>query len=292
MKQLALQDEIAQKIRAYRNAQGAIEFGIPELEAVIVDGIPVGLHETVRSRAHELIENYMIAANISVTRFLNHHKLPTLRRIVKVPKRWGRIVSLAKSLGTDLPPNPDAKALRAFLLKQKVADPIAFPELSLAVVKLIGRGEYALGAPQGKGLVHFNLSELEYAHTTAPNRRYPDIIMQRILKAHLYGDPLPYSKEKLADLATHCTLKQADAEKVERRLSKCAAAMVMLKEMQRKYKAMVTGRTDRGTWVRLMEYPVEGKLVEGTKNLDVGDYLQVRLVRADPVLGHLDFGKV
>lgn len=289
IKQLALQDRIAQRIQAFRNAQGALEFGIAELQAVVVDGIPVGLQERTQNRAHKLIENYMIAANVCVTEFLHKNHLPTLRRVVKIPKRWNRIVSIAKILGEDLPAKPDPKALRAFLLRQKEKNPASFPELSLAVIKLIGRGEYILSSIHGRDLGHFNLAELEYAHTTAPNRRYPDVIMQRLLKSHLYGEPSPYTKSELASIAAHCTVKETDAEKVERRLVKCAAAMVLAKEIGRQYKAMVTGKTERGTWVRLMEFPVEGKLIQGGGDLDVGDYLQVKLVHVDVLKGYIDF---
>jgi VacB/RNase II family 3'-5' exoribonuclease len=289
VKQLALQDRIAQRIQAFRNAQGALEFGIAELQAVVVDGIPVGLQERTQNRAHKLIENYMIAANVCVTEFLHKNHLPTLRRVVKIPKRWNRIVSIAKILGEDLPAKPDPKALRAFLLRQKEKNPASFPELSLAVIKLIGRGEYILSSIHGKDLGHFNLAELEYAHTTAPNRRYPDVIMQRLLKSHLYGEPSPYTKSELAAIAAHCTVKESDAEKVERRLVKCAAAMVLAKEIGRQYKAMVTGKTERGTWVRLMEFPVEGKLVQGDRDLDVGDYLLVKLDHVDILKGFIDF---
>ena len=291
-KQLALQDKIAQRIEKSRDAQGALEFGIPELEPIIVDGLAVGLQERTHNRAHSLIENYMIAANVCVTKYLDQKQLPTLRRIVRTPKRWNRIVSLAKGLGEILPPKPNAKALRAFLLKRKEVEPLTFPELSLAVIKLIGRGEYVLGYSRSADLGHFNLAELEYAHTTAPNRRYPDVIMQRILKSELYGDKPPYTKNQLATIAAHCTLKEADAEKVERRMVKCAAAMVFSKQIGRQYKAMVTGVTDRGTWVRLMEVPVEGKLVQGGKDFDVGDYLEVKLVHVDVVKGHIDFHSV
>lgn len=292
IKQLALQDRLAVKIQAFRNTQGALEFGIGELEAVVVNGIPVGLQERAVNRAHKLIENYMIAANVCVTEFLHRHKLPTLSRVVKIPKRWNRIVSIAKILGEDLPPKPDPKALRAFLLRQKEQNSLSFPELSLAVIKLIGRGEYILSSTRAKDLGHFNLAELEYAHTTAPNRRFPDVIMQRLLKSHLYGEPHPYTKSELSAIAAHCTAKEADAEKVERRLAKCAAAMVLAKEIGRQFKAMVTGKTDRGTWVRLMEFPVEGKLMKGGCDLDVGDYLRVRLAHVDVLKGHIDFHQI
>jgi exoribonuclease II len=292
IKQLSLQDRIAVRIQEFRNSQGAMEFGSAELEAVVVNGIPVGLQERARNRAHKLIENYMIAANVCITEFLHQNNLPTLRRVVKTPKRWNRIVSFAKSLGENLPSKADPKALRAFLLSQKEKNPASFPELSLAIIKLIGRGEYILSSTHRRDLGHFNLAELEYAHTTAPNRRYPDVIMQRLLKSHLYGEPIPYSRHELAGLAVHCTTKEADAEKIERRLAKCAAAMVLSKEIGRHFKAMVTGKTDRGIWVKLMEFPVEGKLIKVGRDIDVGDYLEVSLVHVDVVKGHIDFHEI
>lgn len=287
-KQLALQDKIAQRILSFRNSLGSLEFGISELEAIVVDGIPVGLQERTRSRAHELIENFMIAANVCVTEYLHKKRIPTLRRVVRVPKRWSRIVALAKTLGEDLSSEPDPRALRVFLLNQKQKNPLSFSELSLAVIKLIGRGEYVLDTGT-KNLGHFNLAEREYAHTTAPNRRYPDVVMQRLLKSQIYGEKIPYTKEELSQLASHCTIKETDAEKVERRMVKCAAAMVLSNQIGRKFKAMVTGSTDRGTWVRLMEFPVEGKLIQGVRGLDVGDYLQVKLAHVDVLKGYIDF---
>ncbi|HSX26674.1 MAG TPA: RNB domain-containing ribonuclease [Chlamydiales bacterium] len=290
--QLELQDQIAQRIQAYRDQEGALVFAERELHAVIVNGIPVGLAEKTINRAHKLIENFMIAANVGVTRYLIEKKLPSIRRVVKTPKRWDRIVSLAKGLGDQLPVKPDARALRKFLLHQQKVNPSHFSHLSLAVIKLIGRGEYVLGKAGEKHLEHFNLAEVEYAHTTAPNRRYPDIIMQRILKSSLQGLPLPYSNGELTEMAAHCTQKEDDANKVERQLIKCAAAMILVKEIGKTFHAMVTGASPKGTWVRLLDPPVEGKLVKGFKGVDVGDYLTVRLERVDVMNGHIDFSRI
>jgi len=291
-KQLEIQDEIAQRIENFRNRQGALHFAEIELQPIVINGVAVGLEERISNRAHKLIENYMIAANVGVTRYLNKKNYPTLRRVVKTPKRWGRIVELAKDLGDELPSKPDVKALRAFLLKQERASPLQFPDLSLAIIKLIGRGEYVLGHPKEKHLGHFDLAELEYAHTTAPNRRFPDVVMQRIVKSSFQGKPSPYTDNELAEIAAHCTQKEDDATKVERRMVKCAAAMVLLKQIGHVFKAMVTGAGAKGTWVRLLDPPIEGKLVRGFENADVGDYLKVKLVHVDVVNGHIDFNRM
>lgn len=290
--QLILQDRLAQKIQQYRNREGALEFAEIKLQPIIVDGIPVGLEESGRNRAHKLIENFMIAANVSSTRFLKNQNLPTIRRVVKTPKRWDRIVSLAKDLGEELPSQPDPKPLRQFLLKKQAEAPLLFPDLSLAIIKLLGRGEYVLGLPGKPSPGHFDLAEQDYTHATAPNRRFPDLIMQRLLKSFLFKEKSPYTQDELAKLAMHCTKKEDDASKVERQLLKCAAAFVLEKEVGHKYDAMVTGASSKGTWVRLMTPPVEGKLVKGAEGVDVGDFLKVRLIHVDVKKGHIDFERI
>ncbi|MBU6447094.1 MAG: RNB domain-containing ribonuclease, partial [Verrucomicrobia bacterium] len=250
------------------------------------------LEEQQINRAHKLIENMMIAANVAATRFLKNRKLPTLRRVVKVPKRWDRIMQIAQDVGEKLPAQPDPKALRAFLLKQQAQAPLQFPDLSLAMIKLLGRGEYVLGLPGKPSPGHFDLSEHEYCHATAPNRRFADLIMQRLLKSALFQTEAPYSHKELADLAAHCTQKEDDADKVERRLIKCAAAAVMAKSLGHTFQAMVTGSAPKGTWVRLMQPPVEGKLVKGFEGVDVGDFLKVKLIHVDVTKGHIDFEAV
>lgn len=289
--QLLLQDRLAQQIHRYRNKRGALEFGEIQLQPVIVNGIPVGLEERGKNRAHLLIENYMIAANVAATRFLKNRRLPTLRRVVKTPKRWDRIVALAKDLGEELPGKPDPKALRQFLLKQQQTAPLQFPDLSLAIIKLLGRGEYVLGLPGKPSPGHFDLAEHEYTHATAPNRRFPDLIMQRLLKNALLHKGEAYPNEELAQLAAHCTQKEDDAAKVERRLMKCAAAVVLEKEVGRSFKAMVTGAAPKGTWVRLQTPPIEGKLIKGFEKVDVGDFIQVKLIHVDVRRGHIDFAR-
>jgi exoribonuclease-2 len=290
--QLTLQDSLAQKIQQFRNREGALEFAELKLQPVIVDGVPVGLEESGRNRAHKLIENFMIAANVASTRFLKNRNLPTIRRVVKTPKRWDRIIILAKDLGEELPSQPDVKALRQFLLKRQSEAPLIFPDLSLAIIKLLGRGEYVLGLPGKASPGHFDLAEQEYTHATAPNRRFPDLIMQRLLKSALFQTKSPYTQDELARLAIHCTKKEDDATKVERQLLKCAAAFVLEKEVGHKYEAMVTGASSKGTWVRLMTPPVEGKLVKGAEGVDVGDFVKVRLIHVDVKKGHIDFERI
>lgn len=287
--QLSLQDQLAQKIQAFRSKKGALEFDVIQLQAVIVQGVCVSLEERQINRAHKLIENAMIAANVAVTQFLKDREFPTMRRVVKTPKRWNRIVSLAREEGDILPPQPDPKALRQFLLKKQKDAPLRFVDLSLAIIKLLGRGEYVLGLPGKPSSGHFDLAEYEYSHATAPNRRFPDLIMQRLLKSALFHTPLPYSKNELSQLAVHCTAKENDADKVERRLIKCAAAFVLQKEIGRSFDAMVTGAAPKGTWVRLFAPPIEGKLVKGFQGLDVGDFLKVKLIHVDVLKGHIDF---
>lgn len=216
--QIMLQDTLSQRMKDYRYRQGALSFGTIELQPTIVDGQVVELKESVHNRANALIENAMIAANVGVTLFLKKLNLPTLRRIVRTPERWDRIVALAQEKGAKLPPHPDVKALRDFLLDQRRADQQHFPDLSLAIIKLIGRGEYVVGFPGKPAPGHFDLALRDYSHTTAPNRRYPDLIMQRLLKNHFYGGSNPYSEEELIALAQHCTEKEDDATKVERRV--------------------------------------------------------------------------
>lgn len=290
--QLRLQERIAKRIKEYRDRQGALTFGKIELQPIIYNNVPIGLKEIVRNRANALIENYMIAANVGMTRYFVESQLPTLRRVVRTPKRWDRIVALAAGLGTKLPSQPDSKALRDFLLKQHRADPEHFSDLSLAIIKLIGKGEYVVGLPGKPSLGHFDLALQDYAHTTAPNRRYPDLIMQRLLKSHLNRIAAPYRDDDLAELARHCTEKEDDAAKVERRMQKSAAAMVLAPQIGHRFAAMVTGVNDNGTWVRLFNPPLEGKLSQGFKGIDVGDRLTVQLTHVDVANGYIDFKRI
>lgn len=284
-----LHERIARKIRDYRLLQGALSFKTIEVYPVISNGQVVDLKEFAYNRAREIIEYFMISANNAVTRFLSSKNLPVLRRIVRTPKRWDRIVALAATYHETLPSTPDVKALSAFLRKRKQADSNAFPDLSLAIIKLIGRGEYVVGMPGKESEGHFDLALKDYAHSTAPNRRYPDLILQRLLKSVFEGTQSPYSIEQLATLAAHCTTKEDDATKVERRVAKSAAAMVLLPKINQYFDAMVTGASEKGTFVRIFNPTLEGKLVRGFKGLDVGDRLKVKLISVDIPKGYIDF---
>jgi VacB/RNase II family 3'-5' exoribonuclease len=285
--QLRLQDELAQRMLRFRSSQGSLGFETVELMAILDKGVAIGLKEREKNRAYELIEHFMIAGNIGITQFCIQQHLPILRRIVRVPKRWDRIMQLARALGTRLPPRPNVKALRDFLLKEHRDHPEQFADLSLCLIKLLGRGEYVLGTPGTEG--HFDLALRDYAHTTAPNRRYPDLVMQRTLRHHFHSQKTPHSKKELISIAKRCTEKENDAAKVERRLIKCAAAMVLEKQIGTIFPAIVTGASHKGIWVRIDTLRLEGKLINSGELVDVGDRLKVQLVRVDVRKGHIDF---
>lgn len=234
----------------------------------------------------------MIAANGVTARYLASKKFPSLRRVVRTPKRWSRIVELAAERGARLPEAADSKALDQFLLAAKAADPLRFPDLSLSVIKLLGAGEYVVELPGGSVAGHFGLAVKDYVHSTAPNRRYPDLITQRLLKAALAGRPRPYADDELAALATHCTAAEDAAKKVERQVVKSAAAMLLESRIGERFEAIVTGASDKGTWVRLLHPPIEGRLESGFEGLDVGARLRVQLLRTDVQRGFIDFARV
>ena len=234
----------------------------------------------------------MIAANGVTARYLASKKFPSLRRVVRTPKRWDRIVELAAERGATLPKEPDAKALEQFLVSAKAADPLRFPDLSLSVIKLLGAGEYVVELPGGSVAGHFGLAVKDYAHSTAPNRRYPDLITQRLLKAAMAGSSLPYENDELAALAKHCTEEEDAAKKVERQVTKSAAAILLESRIGEQFDAIVTGASDKGTWVRLLHPPIEGRLESGFEGMDVGHRLRVQLVRTDVERGYIDFKRV
>jgi exoribonuclease-2 len=231
----------------------------------------------------------MIAANETVARFLKGHRLPSLRRVVKTPKRWDKIVSVAAELGYTLPDGPDPKALDNFLVERQKSNPETFPDLSLTVIKLLGSGEYAVEDPDGAPIGHFGLAIREYTHSTAPNRRYPDIITQRQIKAVLEKKENPYGSGELSLLAEHCTRQEDQAAKVERQMLKSAAACYLFDKIGERYPGIVTGNTDKGIWVRILTPPVEGKVVAGVKDLDVGDKVEAQLLSVDIERGFIDF---
>jgi VacB/RNase II family 3'-5' exoribonuclease len=288
--QLRLQDRAAQTLRKARHEAGALTFHSSEINPVFSgDGAVLTLEVRRQSRASLLIEDLMIASNEATARFLDEHGSPSLRRVVKIPQRWERIVSLAASLGQTLPPDPDVKSLEQFLDEQRRTHPAEFPDVSLAVVKLLGRGEYMPRSPGGASPGHFALAANAYSHSTAPNRRFPDLITQRLIKSVLSRTGPSYSMHELSALAAHCTEREDAATKVERFVKKCAAAVLLGNRIGDEFDAVISGVTDRGTWVRLSHPPVEGKIHPRDRDLDVGDRVRVRLSSVDAEQGFIDF---
>ncbi len=286
---LRLQDEAAQRLRHRRFEHGALTLQTIQARPVFADDQVSALLVDERNCAKDLIEDFMIAANGVTAQFLEKRKRDSLRRLVRKPKRWERIVDVAAELGHTLPVTPDSEALAKFLDARLAADPVSFPDLSLAVVKLMGRGEYMVKEPNEDAPGHFGLAVLDYAHSTAPNRRYPDLITLRLVKSALQGGKPPYTTQDLHDLAAHCTRKEDDANKVERLVAKSAAAMVIQRRIGERFDGIVTGASEKGTWVRVFEPPVEGKVVGGDPGVDVGDHVRVELKRVDIERGFIDF---
>lgn len=287
--QLRVQDRVAQALKRVRKAQGALGLTTLEAQAVYEGGALMDLRPDEDNRAKELIEYFMIAANGVVAQFLEGKRSPSLRRVLRVPERWGRIVALAATFGGTLPATPDARALSDFLVGCQQKAPERFPDLSLAVVKLLGAGEYVLKRPGEPAEGHFGLAVDDYTHATAPNRRFPDLISQRLVKAALAGRAAPYDDTTLRTLAQHCTEQEGNAAKVERQVRKSAAAMLLTPRIGQQFDAMVTGVNTGGTWVRIAHPLAEGKLVKGFQGLDVGDSLRVQLTHADIEHGFIDF---
>jgi VacB/RNase II family 3'-5' exoribonuclease len=290
--QLRLQDTIAQALKRIRQSKGALEFDTAENRAVYQDGVLIDLQPDPKNRAQELIEEFMIAANGVTARFLQQHGRSSLRRVLRVPKRWDRIVQLAKDAGEKLPQTPDALALNAFLIKRRQADPDRFADLSLAVIKCLGTGEYVAEGPAQKPEGHFGLAVRDYTHSTAPNRRFPDLITQRLVKAVLQNRPPAYADTELPTLASHCTDQEGNAKKVERQIEKSAAAMLLRSRMGEKFEGIVTGASDKGTWVRIASPAAEGRVIKNFQGLDVGNHVQVKLMHVDIARGFIDFAGV
>ena len=293
---LRLQDKVAQRMKNLRHLHGALSLETIQAKPVF-DGDQIqALELEEKNRAKEIIEDFMIAANGVTARYLFDRKYPSLRRVVRTPKRWERIVEIARQDGFKLPANPNSKALEEFLIKEKARDPLRFPDLSLAVIKLLGNGEYIAELPEenarGEVPSHFGLAVKDYAHSTAPNRRYPDLLTQRLLKAALEGQPTPYKKEELDLLAAHCTATEDVVNKIERQVEKSAAALLLESRIGEQFDSIVTGASAKGTWVRLLSIPVEGKLVQGFEDIDVGDRIQVQLIDTNVERGFIDFKKV
>ena len=290
--QLRLQDRVAQRLKARRHQCGALSLETIEPRVVFDGDVLTDLRVEQKNRAKELIEDLMIAANRATASYLKGKGVPSFRRVLRSPERWQRIMEVAARWGEHLPSVPDASALETFLVKRRQDDPLRFPDLSLAIVKLIGRGEYVLDQSKDGAPDHFGLAVKGYTHSTAPNRRFPDLITQRLIKATLADAPTPYHPEELKYLAGHCTEKEDDAEKVERQLRKSAAALLLESQIGRRFDAIVTGASDQGTWVRLLSPPVEGKVVTGVSGLDVGDTVRVELLSTNVERGYIDFGRV
>jgi exoribonuclease-2 len=290
--QLRAQDGIAQKMRCLRHDHGALELSTLQPRPVTEGEEIVDLAVEFKNRAGELIEDFMIAANGVTARFLAQRGFPTLRRVVKTPERWERIVRVAEEHGDKLPGEADSKALSEFLIRQKAKDPLRFPDLSLTVVKLLGRGEYVAEAPGGEPPGHFGLAVRDYNHSTAPNRRYPDLLTQRLLKGALEKQSPAYGLPELSALALHCTLQENAADKVERQVRKSASAAFLSNRIGDYFEALVTGASEKGTWVRVLKPAVEGKVVHGAKGLDVGDRARVKLIAVSVENGWIDFANV
>ncbi len=287
--QLRLQDKVAQSLRAVRARAGALDLDTVEAEAVVHSDNTVGIESVPRTRASALIEDFMIAANVAMAQFLDEHGTTSLRRIVRRPERWNRIVELAASLGTTLPAEPDPHPLEAFLEARRVADPVHFPDLSLSVIKLLGPGEYALHTVGTPDVGHFGLAAHDYTHSTAPNRRFADLVIQRLLKAVIAKQAPPYSNDELTAIAAHCTEREDAARKVERQVRKVAAAVSMMNRVGESFDAIVTGVTQKGVFARVIAPPIEGRIMRGQQGLDVGDKITVTLLSTDPERGFVDF---
>jgi len=289
---LRLQDSVAQKLKSLRHVQGALNLDTIEARPVFDGDELKDLAAEKKNRAKEIIEDFMIAANGVTARYLASKMSPSLRRVVRTPQRWDRLIALASDHGFTLPEKPDSKALEQFLIAAKAADLLRFPDISLSVIKLLGAGEYVVELPGGSPAGHFGLAVRDYTHSTAPNRRYPDLITQRLLKAAIAGSSLPYENDELQALAKHCTEQEDGAKKVERQVGKSAAAMLLESRIGERFDGIVTGASDKGTWVRLLHPPIEGKLVSGFAGMDVGDRVSVQLVRTDVERGYIDFKRV
>ena len=289
--QLRLQAGTAAAMKQRRHRQGALDFETAEARPVFEGEVLTDLRAEGKSRATELIEDFMIAANGVVAAYLDRQKVPSMRRVLRSPERWARIVELANALGDKLPAAPDALALSQFLDRRRIADPARFADVSLSVIKLLGRGEYAVEVP-GQTEGHFGLAVRDYAHSTAPNRRFPDLLTQRQVKATLTKGVPAYTHSELAALASHCTTQEDAATKVERQVRKSAAAALLVGRLGQEFDAIVTGASAKGTWVRIRQPAAEGRLVHGAQGLDVGDQLRVSLVSADVERGFIDFARV
>lgn len=289
--QLRLQDEATERLRALRKRNGALNLQTIEAKAVAVDGRVVDLVASEHNRARDIIESFMVAANTEMAQFLEAEGLPSIRRVVRTPERWPRIVEIARGFGDNLPEEPDSRALAAFLTRRRAADPVHFPDLSLSIVKLMGPGEYVVEGAGAEGDGHFGLAVHDYTHSTAPNRRYPDLITQRLLKAVIARRPAPYTQAELREIAEHCTEREDAARKVERLMRKASAAVLLGERIGETFDAIVTGVSNKGTFVRLIAPPAEGRVMRGEEGMDVGDKVRVKLLSTEPERGFIDFAR-
>ena len=291
--QIRLQFEAAKHLRQMRREHGALELETIQASPVMNnDGKVTDLAVTERNSARDLIEDFMIAANVSMAQFLEAKGVSSIRRVVRTPEHWSRIVEIAESLHDSLPAEPDSRALADFMARRKAADPVHFPDLSLSIVKLLGPGEYMLQKPGASGEGHFGLAVHDYTHSTAPNRRYADLVTQRLVKAALRNAAPPYTETELTAIAAHCTEREDAARKVERKMRKVAAAVLMQKRIGEVFDAIVTGVTPKGIFARVLRPPVDGLVVRGEQGLRVGEKISVKLLSADPRRGFIDFGRV
>jgi exoribonuclease-2 len=291
--QIRLQFEAAQQLRELRREHGALELDTIQASPVLDDaGNVTELAVTERNGARDLIENFMIAANVAMAEFLEAQGVLSIRRVVRTPKYWNRIVEVARELNEALPAEPDSRALADFLARRKTADPDHFPDLSLSIVKLLGPGEYTVQKPGVASEGHFGLAVSDYTHSTAPNRRYADLITQRLVKAELAKAAPPYSEAELNAIAAHCTEREDAARKVERKMRKVAAAVLMQHRIGEVFDAIVTGASEKGIYARIIRPPVDGRVMRGEQGLRVGEKIQVKLLSADPERGFIDFGRV
>ena len=289
--QLRRQDSAAQALRTVRSQRGALPLETIEARPVMEGETVTGLVVKAKNRARQLIEDFMVSSNLAMAGFLAAHGSPWIGRVVRTPKRWERIAALARELRDPLPDEPSASALAGFLERQRVRDPLRFPDLSLSVVKLLGSGEYVLDRPGASDQGHFGLAVDDYTHSWAPNRRYSDLVTQRLLKSVLAGGKPAYDDQALDAIARRCTEREDEANKVERQVRKQAAALLLAGRVGARFDAIVTGANPKGTWVRLLQPPVEGRVMRGEEGLDVGDKLRVRLLSTDPVRGFIDFAR-
>jgi exoribonuclease-2 len=290
--QLRLQQEASQRLKRFRREHSALTLGDVESVPIVVDNQVRSFAILQENSARDIIESFMIAANVAMARFLRGRQWPCLRRVVRTPKRWDRIQQIAAQLGTKLPAEPDPKALSAFLEQRRQADAVHFPELSLAVLKSLGPGVYVVERPGTEHEGHFGLALNDYTHSTAPNRRYADLVTQRLLKACLSAGAVPLTESELDALAEHCTDRESAARKVERFMKKVAAAALLASQIGRVFAAIVTGASEKGTYARLLSVPAEGRIVRGERGLDVGGEVQVRLLGVNPERGFIDFESV